>query len=212
MEFWRDLVFTCAWAYLSRVVAENVDANTEFLSNFPVIDMKKPSVSNVYSKTVHVGGKEIKLEVGKFSEQAAAAVLATCGETVVHATVVGGRESTLDYFPLQVEYVEKLFAGGKIKGSRWVKRDGRPNDDAVLKGRLIDRAIRPLFPEGLKNEVQAIATVLSVDNANDPDMVAMVAISTALSISSNYSEISRFISLILKIFSSLDKTSLLCSP
>ena len=145
--------------------------------------MKKPSVSNVYSKTVHVGGKEIKLEVGKFSEQAAAAVLATCGETVVHATVVGGRESTLDYFPLQVEYVEKLFAGGKIKGSRWVKRDGRPNDDAVLKGRLIDRAIRPLFPEGLKNEVQAIATVLSVDNANDPDMVAMVAISAALSIS-----------------------------
>ncbi|MBI5151629.1 MAG: polyribonucleotide nucleotidyltransferase [Candidatus Pacebacteria bacterium] len=145
--------------------------------------MNKPNFSNVYSKIVRVGDKEITLEVGKFAEQTSAAVLATCGETTVHATVVSGGVSKLGYFPLQVEYIEKLYAGGRIKGSRWVKRDGRPNDEAVLKGRLIDRSVRPMFPTGLMNEVQAIATVLSVDMENDPDMVAMVAISAALSIS-----------------------------
>jgi len=143
-----------------------------------------PSLEHLYTKTVQVGEKTITLEVGRFSQQATAAVLAQCGETVVHATIVAGRESTLDYFPLQVEFVEKLYAGGRIKGSRWVKREGRPTDEAILKGRLIDRAIRPLFPKGLKHEVQAVATVLSADGENDADMVAMVAISAGLSISS----------------------------
>jgi len=144
---------------------------------------EKPSLENLYTKTERIGEKEILLEVGRFAEKATASVTATCGETMVLATVVCGRESNLDYFPLSVEYMGKLYAGGRIKGSRWVKRDGRPTDDAVLKGRLIDRTIRPLFPEGLKNEVQVVATVLSVDGENDPDMVAMLACSAALSIS-----------------------------
>ena len=143
----------------------------------------KASLSNQYTKVITVGDKSITLQVGLFSEQASGAVLATCGDTVVHATVVIGKESNIGYFPLQVEFIEKLYAGGRIKGSRWVKRDGRPNDQAILKGRLIDRTIRPLFPSGLKNEIQAVATVLSVDGVNDPDMVAMVGISAALTLS-----------------------------
>jgi polyribonucleotide nucleotidyltransferase len=138
----------------------------------------------VYAKTVTVGDKAIKLEVGRFSEQAEAAVLATCGGTVVHVTVGLGGESSLGYFPLQVEYAEKLWAGGRIKGSRWIKRDGRPTDEAILRGRVIDRTVRPLFPNGLKREVQIIATVLSVDMINDPDMLATVASAAALEISS----------------------------
>ena len=145
--------------------------------------MNKPSFLEPFRTEVRIGEKTITLEVGKFSEQASAAVLATSGETVIHATVVAGGETTLDYFPLQVEFVEKLYAGGRIKGSRWVKRDGRPTDEAILKGRLIDRSIRPLFPDGLKREVQVIATALSVDGENDADMVAMIAVSAALTIS-----------------------------
>ena len=89
----------------------------------------------------------------------------------------------IGYFPLSVEYVEKLYAGGKIKGSRWVKREGRPSDDAVLRGRLIDRSIRPLFPKGFYNEVQVIITVFSVDNVNDPDILSIIAASAALTLS-----------------------------
>src|SRR5258708_4854555 len=141
-------------------------------------------MSKIYTKTITVGDKEIKLEVGKFSEQADAAVLATCGETVVHVTLCVGKPSNLGYFPLSVEYAEKLYAGGRIKGSRWVKRDGRPTDDAILKGRVIDRTLRPMFAEGLMHEVQVIATVLSVDLVNDADMVALVAACAATQISS----------------------------
>lgn len=142
------------------------------------------SMSTFYTKTVRVADKEITLEVGRFSEQIDAAVLATCGETVVHVTLGVGRPANLGYFPLSVEYAEKLFAGGRIKGSRWVKRDGRPTDDAILKGRVIDRTLRPMFSEGLTNEVQVIATVLSVDGVNDADMVALVASCAAAEISS----------------------------
>ncbi len=142
------------------------------------------SMSNFYTKTVQVADKQITLEVGRFSEQIDAAVLATCGETVVHVTLGKGRPANLGYFPLSVEYAEKLFAGGRIKGSRWVKRDGRPTDDAILKGRVIDRTLRPMFTEGLTNEVQVIATVLSVDGVNDADMVALVASCAAAEISS----------------------------
>lgn len=124
------------------------------------------------------------LETGRFSPRANAAVMATYGETVVIAHVVmGGVNENIDYFPLYVEYQEKLFAGGKIKGSRWVKRDGRPTDEAVLKARLIDRTIRPLFPKGFKNEIQVILTVLSVDGENDADIPAMYATAAALGIS-----------------------------
>jgi polyribonucleotide nucleotidyltransferase len=96
---------------------------------------------------------------------------------------MGKNDTTLNYFPLSVDFAEKLYAGGKIKGSRWVKRDGRPSDEAVLKGRIIDRSIRPLFPKSVKRDVQVIATVLSADGANDADMVAMVATGAALHVS-----------------------------
>ncbi|GAB4026166.1 MAG: polyribonucleotide nucleotidyltransferase [Candidatus Microgenomates bacterium] len=131
-----------------------------------------------------VGGRDLILEYGKFAEQANAAILVTYGETVVHVTTVMGKsDTTLSYFPLSVDFAEKLYAGGKIKGSRWVKRDGRPSDEAVLKGRIIDRSIRPLFPKNVKRDVQVIATVLSADGANDADMPALVATSAALHVS-----------------------------
>src|SRR6267378_4418211 len=88
-----------------------------------------------------------------------------------------------DYFPLSIDYEEKMYAAGKISGSRFVKREGRPSDDAILIGRLIDRPIRPLWPKGYRHEVQGVATVLSMDPAFRPDMVAMIAISAAFSLS-----------------------------
>ncbi len=136
------------------------------------------------SVTVNVGGRDLKLEYGKFSEQANAAILATYGETMVHVTTVMGKnDTTLSYFPLSVDFAEKLYAGGKIKGSRWVKRDGRPSDEAILKGRIIDRSIRPLFPKAVKRDVQVIATVLSADSENDADMPGLVAASASLTVS-----------------------------
>src|SRR3989339_1518935 len=134
--------------------------------------------------TAQVGGRELVLEYGKFSQQANAAILVTYGETIVHVTTVMGKsETSLSYFPLSVDFAEKLYAGGKIKGSRWVKRDGRPSDEAILKGRIIDRSIRPLFPKSVKRDVQVIATVLSADGENDADMPALVGTSAALTIS-----------------------------
>src|SRR5260221_8796296 len=116
------------------------------------------------TKTIELGGKTLTLQTGKLAQQADGAVLATYGETVILATAVSApMKQPLDYFPLMVDYMEKLYAGGRIKGSRWVKRDGRPSDSEILTGRLIDRSIRPLFPKELKKEVQIIVTVLSVD-------------------------------------------------
>jgi len=135
-------------------------------------------------KSVEIGNSVITLEVGRFAEQASAAVVARSGDTMVLAAVTASsRETTLDYFPLSVEYVERLYAGGRIKGSRWVKREGRPTDDAVLAGRVIDRSIRPLFPKTYKHDVQVIITTLSVDGENDPDILALVAASAAIAIS-----------------------------
>jgi len=135
-------------------------------------------------KSVEVGGRTLSLEVGRFAQQASAAVVAQYGETMVLATVTASsKETTLDYFPLSVEYIERLYAGGRIKGSRWVKREGRPSDDAVLAGRLIDRSIRPLFPKSFKHDVQVIITTLSVDGENDPDVLGLVAASAAIAIS-----------------------------
>jgi polyribonucleotide nucleotidyltransferase len=139
---------------------------------------------NLISKSVELGGKTLTFEVGRFAEQANAAVLARMGDTMVLATVVASRqEPNLGYFPLDVEYQERLYAGGRIKGSRWVKREGRPSDEAILTGRLVDRSIRPLFPHEYKNEVQVIITVLSVDAENSPDILALCATSAALAIS-----------------------------
>lgn len=139
---------------------------------------------NIVKKSIEINRKELSLEVGRFAQAASAAVLARYGDTMVLATVTASsKETTLDYFPLSVEYVERLYAGGRIKGSRWVKREGRPSDDAVLAGRIIDRSIRPLFPKDYKHDVQVIITVLSVDGENDPDVLGLVAVSAAIAIS-----------------------------
>jgi polyribonucleotide nucleotidyltransferase len=139
--------------------------------------MKKTSVS------LDINGKKLSFETGELAVQATAAVLGRLGDTVVLVTVVEGGKSDLDYFPLSVEYGERLYAGGKIKGSRWVKREGQPSDEAILSGRLIDRSIRPLFPKSFKNDVQVIVTVLSVDSENEADIVALNSVSAALAIS-----------------------------
>jgi polyribonucleotide nucleotidyltransferase len=138
----------------------------------------------IVSKKIEIGDKELSLEVGRFAGQANAAVLGRYGDTMVLATVVSSSpREDLDYLPLFVEYMERLYAGGRIKGSRWVKREGRPSDEATRTARLIDRSIRPLFPEEYRNEVQVIITVLSVDSENDPDIPAICAASAALAIS-----------------------------
>ncbi|MCL4416034.1 MAG: polyribonucleotide nucleotidyltransferase, partial [Actinobacteria bacterium] len=139
---------------------------------------------NKTSVELEIGGKKLTLETGQLATQSTSAVLARLGDTMVLTTVVQGRvREDIDYFPLSVDYIERLYAGGRIKGSRWVKREGRPSDEAILAGRLIDRSIRPLFPKAFKNEVQIIVTVLSVDNENDPDILAINAVSAALAIS-----------------------------
>jgi polyribonucleotide nucleotidyltransferase len=135
-------------------------------------------------KELELGGRTLTLKTGLLAPQATSAVLAQYGETVVLATVVATpMKVELDYFPLSVEYQERLYAGGRIKGSRWVKREGRPTDEEILKGRLIDRSIRPLFPHDYKADVQVIITILSVDIENDPAVVAPIAVSAALSAS-----------------------------
>jgi len=139
---------------------------------------KKTTVS------IEFAGKTLTFETGELAPQATASILARLGDTMVLVTVVeGGERTDIDYFPLSVEYVERLYAGGKIKGSRWVKREGRPSDEAILAGRLIDRSIRPLFPKSFKHEVQVIVTVLSVDAENNPDIIALNAVSAALAMS-----------------------------
>ena len=127
-------------------------------------------------------GKKLTLETGRLAFQSGATVLASYGDTVVMAVVSVANQPIqgMDYFPLSVEYEEKLYAAGKISGSRFMKREGRPSDSAILSGRLIDRPIRPLFPKGYRNEVQAIATTLSLDPDLKPDIIAMIAISSAL--------------------------------
>lgn len=136
------------------------------------------------SVDVEFAGKTLTFETGQLAPQATTSILARLGDTMVLATVVEGNvREDLGYFPLIVEYVERLYAGGRIKGSRWVKREGRPSDDAILIGRLIDRSIRPLFPKEYKKEVQVAVTVLSVDGENEPDILAINAVSAALALS-----------------------------
>lgn len=135
-------------------------------------------------ESISIGDEKLVLSTGHIAEQASGAVMAQYGETVVLATVVAQpMYKDLGYFPLSVEYQEKLYAGGRIKGSRWVKREGRPTDDEVLTARLIDRSIRPLFPEGYNMDVQVILTVLSVDLVNSPSNIAAIAAFAAIAIS-----------------------------
>ncbi len=145
--------------------------------------MSYPTYTDQFDHKINIGDKTIEFTIGKFSEQTSAAVLAKCGETVVHVTVALGDKVDWGYFPLHVEYEEKLYASGIIKGSRWVKREGHPTDDAVLKARVIDRSIRPLFPKGITNQVQVVSTIFSYDGENSHDMLALMATGLALSIS-----------------------------
>lgn len=122
------------------------------------------------------------LETGFLARQATSSVLATYGQTTVLASVVIGNKTNLDYLPLQVIYEERLYASGKIKGSRFIKREGKPTDTAILTGRLIDRSLRSLFNPAIQNEIQVIITVLSIDEINPPDTLSVLASSTALSL------------------------------
>lgn len=135
--------------------------------------------------TTQIGGQELCVSTGDIAKQADGAVLVQLGETVVLATAVMGApfRPDADFMPLLVEYEEKFYAAGKIKGSRFVKREGRPHDDQILTARLIDRSIRPLFPHGMISDVQIVATVLSYDGENDPDVPALIAVCGALMIS-----------------------------
>src|SRR6202166_4730157 len=139
---------------------------------------------NYFRKELDWGGRKLVLETGKIARQADGAVMISYGDTIVLCTAVGVRTSRpgQDFFPLTVNYQEKAFAAGKIPGG-FFKREGRPSEAEVRKNRLIDRPIRPLFPEGFRNEVQIVATVLSYDNENDPDIVSMVGCSAALTLS-----------------------------
>ena len=138
----------------------------------------------VYKKEIEVAGKKISLETGKVARQADGAIIATCGETVVLATVVGAKKVNpdMDYFPLSVNYQEKYYAAGKIPGG-YFKREARPTESETLISRLIDRPIRPLFPDEFKNEVQLLPTVISYDKENEPDILSITASSAALAIS-----------------------------
>ncbi|CAN1569809.1 Pnp Polyribonucleotide nucleotidyltransferase (polynucleotide phosphorylase) [Rhabdaerophilaceae bacterium] len=139
---------------------------------------------DIQRKTITWAGRELTLETGRIARQADAAVLATYGETTVLATVVSAKDAKpgVDFFPLTVNYQEKSFAAGRIPGG-YFKREGRPSEKETLVSRLIDRPIRPLFIEGYRNETQIVCTVLSHDLENDPDIVAMVATSAALTLS-----------------------------
>jgi len=131
-----------------------------------------------------ISGKQLIVKTGEVAGQANGSCFVQYGETTVLATaVLGEEEKELDYFPLSIEYEERFYAAGKIKGSRFIKRETRPPDEAILAGRLIDRSVRPLFDQEFRRAVQIILTVLSVDQENDPDMVALWAASVALSIS-----------------------------
>ena len=143
-----------------------------------------PNGKEIFSVSTDFCGQTLTLEVNRVGFRTTASVLVTYGDTVVLGTTqIGTRPVVLDYFPLSVDYEEKMYAAGKISGSRFIKREGRPSDEAILIGRIIDRPIRPLFPKGYRQEVQVVSSVLSMDPNFRPDMVAMIAASAALGIS-----------------------------
>jgi polyribonucleotide nucleotidyltransferase len=129
-------------------------------------------------------GQKLSLEINRIGFRSSSSVLVRYGDTVVLGTAMVSDRSVsgMDYFPLSIDYEEKMYAAGKISGSRFIKREGRPSDDAILIGRLIDRPIRPLWPKGYRQEVQGIATVLSLDPSFRPDVIAMIAVSAALTL------------------------------
>lgn len=148
---------------------------------FDVLGQK--GIMDVQTYTTTIGGKELTIETGKLAQLASGSVTVRMGDTVVLATAVVANKAKDDaeYFPLMVDYEERLYASGKISGSRFIKREGRPSERAILTCRLIDRPIRPLFPKKYRNDVQVIITVLSFDGENDPDIMSIIAASAALS-------------------------------
>lgn len=140
---------------------------------------------NVQTASGTVGGQEMQIQTGLLAKQASGSVTVKVGETVVLGTATMRKAPNNEggFMPLLVDYEEKFYAAGKIKGSRFVKREGRPHDEAILTARLIDRSIRPLFPDGMLDDVQVVLTVLSYDGENDPDIPAMIAAFAAISIS-----------------------------
>jgi len=140
-----------------------------------------PYGKDIIKVSTEFEGRPLTLEVNRVGFRSTGSVMVTYGETVVLGTAqVGSRPIVLDYFPLSIDYEEKMYAAGKISGSRFIKREGRPSDEAVLIGRIIDRPIRPLFPKGYRQEVQVVASVLSMDPTFRPDMIGMIAASAAL--------------------------------
>jgi polyribonucleotide nucleotidyltransferase len=143
-----------------------------------------PTGKDIVSVSTDFCGQKLTLEVNRVGFRTTASVLVRYGDTVVlGTTMVGSRPIQLDYFPLSIDYEEKFYAAGKISGSRFIKREGRPSDEAILIGRLIDRPIRPLFPKGYRQEVQVVSSVLSMDPNFRPDAVGMIAASSALMLS-----------------------------
>lgn len=140
---------------------------------------------DVIRVSAEIGGRDLVLETGRLASQANGSVVVTYGESVVLATAVMSNKSMegLDFFPLTVDYEENYYAAGKVRGSRFVKRKGKPTDEAILTGRVVDRSIRPFFPDGMRREVQIIITALSFDKENDPEFLAMAGAFAALAIS-----------------------------
>ncbi|PIR66693.1 MAG: polyribonucleotide nucleotidyltransferase [Parcubacteria group bacterium CG10_big_fil_rev_8_21_14_0_10_36_14] len=138
---------------------------------------------DIHNFEIEWGGRPLKVELGRIAKQADGSCVVTYGETTVLSTVVLGAPRDVDFFPLTVEFEEKLYAAGKIKGSRFIKREGRATDEAVLSARVVDRGIRPLFNKKMRNDVQLVCTVLSMDGENDPDVPAIVGASIALATS-----------------------------
>ena len=148
------------------------------------MDIINPSGKQIVRVEKELLGRKLSLEVNRVGFRTTASVVARYGDTVVLGSVVVGQKPVVqDFFPLTIDYEEKFYAAGKISGSKFIKREGKPADEAILVGRLIDRPIRPLFPKGYRQEVQVVTTVLSMDPSFRPDMVAMLAASSALMLS-----------------------------
>src|SRR6476469_2255715 len=142
-----------------------------------------PSGKEITSVTVDYCGRPLTLEINRVGFRTTASVLVRYGETVVLGTAMLGKPlDGFDYFPLSIDYEERFYAAGKVSGSRFIKREGRPSDEAILIGRLIDRPIRPLWPKGYRHEVQGVSTVLSMDPEFRPDAIAMIAMSAAFTL------------------------------
>src|SRR3990167_985644 len=134
--------------------------------------------------TTELNNSKLTFQVGKLAKASHVSILGRLGDTCVLITInTAAAKEDMDYLPLSVEYVEKLYAGGRIKGSRWVKREGKPSDEAILNARLIDRSIRPLFPKSYRKAIQVVITLLSVDGVNSPEILAALTVSAALQIS-----------------------------